>query len=245
MRGARRELRDTVPHDILGMVRRTSGVDVSDVPIRRGQAVAEAARSFGARAFTRGAEVFLPAQEGPADEPVARGLLAHELTHAAQQRALGPDLPDETSPAGRALEAEAVTAERWARGLGSEPVESTAPAASSWTAPWHAASATGVQRQAEDVTTVAEPEAPAAPGAADAEPRGSAAAPVDEEMNRAREKLLDLSTRRPLDLDSPGDLEELTSRIYQGIQRRLRRDLVIDRERAGRLGETGPFGPAR
>jgi hypothetical protein len=229
-------------------------VDVSHVPIRRGPAVAGEARSLGARAFTRGAEVFLPAHEGPADGPVARGLLAHELTHAAQQRTLGPALPAETSDAGRALEAEAVAAERWARGLGGDPAAggdaaAAAVASSSWTAPWHSASATAVQRQADDVTTaVAEPES--APeqslGATVADTPGPAdAAPVDAELNQARDKLLDLSRRRPLDLDSPEDLEELTVRIYQGIHRRLRRDLVVDRERAGRLGETGPFGPAR
>jgi hypothetical protein len=242
----------TVAHDILEAVRRTQGVDVSDVPIRRGPGVADEARSLGARAFTRGAEVFLPAQEGPMDEPVARGLVAHELTHAAQQRTLGPALPAESSDAGRALEAEAVAAERWARGLGEDPATGRDAAAttfssSSWTAPWHTASATGIQRQAEDVTTAAEPEpAPAPSGAPAADIQGSAAAaPADQEMSEARDKLLDLSRRRPLDLDSPGDLEELTTRIYQGIHRRLRRDLVLDRERAGRLGETGPFGPAR
>jgi hypothetical protein len=76
-------------------------------------------------------------------------------------------------------------------------------------------------------------------------PGAAAAAAADAELSQARDKLLDLSRRRPLDLDSPDHLEELTVRIYQRIHRRLRRDLVVDRERAGRLGETGPFGPAR
>jgi hypothetical protein len=252
LRGPLRERAETVPHDILDVVWRTQGVDVSRVPIRRGPAVADEARSLGARAFTRGAEVFLPAHEGPADGPAGRGLLAHELTHAAQQRTLGPALPAETSDAGRALEAEAVAAERWARGLGENPAAgggaaAAAVAASSWTAPWHSASATAVQRQADDVTTaVAEPESTSeqSPGATTAGTPG-ATAPADAELSQARDKLLDLSRRRPLDLDSPEDLEELTVRIYPGIYRRLLRHLVVDRERTGRLGETGPFGPAR
>ncbi|HEX4981973.1 MAG TPA: DUF4157 domain-containing protein, partial [Ilumatobacteraceae bacterium] len=37
----------------------------------------------------------------------ARTILAHELTHVAQQRRLGASLPDESSPAGAALESEA------------------------------------------------------------------------------------------------------------------------------------------
>ena len=243
-----------VPYDVLDVVRRIQGVDVSTVPIRRGPEVADEARSLGARSFTRGGEVFLPAQEGPPDRPVARGLLAHELTHAAQQRVLGPALPAEDSAAGRALEAQAVAAERWARGLGGEPAADSGTAVApgtSWTAPWHTASTPGVQRQADDVTSITEPEYAVAPSTAPTDtpaagqqaPQGSAGG--DEEMDAARDKLLALSRRRPLDLDDPSDIEELSVRIYQRIHRRLRRDLVVDRERAGRLGETGPFGAAR
>lgn len=250
-RVTRREQTNVVPYQLLEAVRRVQGVDVSDVPIRRGPEVADEARLLGAHSFTRGGEVFLPAHAGPTDEPVARGLLAHELTHAAQQRVLGPSLPAEDSHAGRALEAQAVAAERWARGVGEDPGAlggaSSAPAAS-WTAPWISAPSAGVQRQAEDVMS-----APAPEDGASAPSAGPSAAPAadsqaqqgDEEMDAARGKLLELSKRRPLDLDDPADIEELSTRIYQRIHRRLRRDLVVDRERAGRLGETGPFGAAR
>jgi hypothetical protein len=257
----RQEQTHVTPNELLDAVRRIQGVDVSDVPIRRGPEVADEARSLGARSFTRDGEVFLPREEGSPDSPVARGLLAHELTHAAQQRTLGSALPAEDSEAGRALEAQAVAAERWARGLGGEPAPNGgmgfAPA-SSWTAPWRAAPpTTGVQRQTGDVASVAEPEYPSASvatvdyptapsGAPTAEPPTPQAAPVhDEELGAARDKLVQLSRQRPLDLDDPGDIEELTVRVYQRIERRLRRELLVDRERAGRLGETGPFGPAR
>lgn len=243
-----------MPYDLLDVVRRSQGIDVSDVPIRRGPQVADEARSLGARSFTRGAEVYLPADEGPADHPVARGLLAHELTHAAQQRLLGSALPAEDSQAGRALEAQAVAAERWARGLGSNPADgggAAVPPGSSWTAPWLTAPTPGVQRQTDDVTSVAGPEYASAPTPdASGPPAADAPAPQpadhhDEELHAARDKLIDLSRRRTLDLDDPADIEELSARIYQRIHRRLRRELVVDRERAGRLGETGPFGPAR
>jgi Domain of unknown function (DUF4157) len=241
-----------VPAELLDAVRWAQGVDVSDVPIRRDPEVADEARTLGARSFTRDAEVFLPPEHGSPQEPVARGLLAHELTHAAQQRALGSALPPEDSEAGRALEAQAVAAERWARGLSAPPAPAahggpaTAPLGASWTAPWQAAPTRGVQRQTEDVAGLPE----AADGSDPSEQPGAATPPpagtrVDHEMASARDRLLDLSRRRPLDLDDPDDIDELSVRIYQRIHRRLRRELLVERERAGQLGESGPFGAAR
>jgi hypothetical protein len=232
---------------VLDAIRRAQGVDVSDVPIRREPEVADEARMLGARSFTRGAEVFLPAEQGSPQQPAARGLLAHELTHAAQQRAFGSALPAEDSDAGRALEAQAVAAERWARGLGGPAPAANGGAAAvpfgaSWTAPWQTAPTHGVQRQTEDVATM--PEAVYTP-TQDAGATPNAGTYADDELGSAKDRLLDLSRRRPLDLDDPADIDELSLRIYQKIHRRLRRDLLVERERAGRLGETGPFGPAR
>lgn len=247
-------------------------MDVSDVPIRREPEVAEEARALGALSFTRGGEVFLPSEQGSPQEPVARGLLAHELIHAAQQRSLGSALPSEDSDAGRALEAQAVAAERWARGLSSGLSSSasgsfaghggapTAPPAASWSAPWpnagQAAPTNGVQRQTEDVAGMPETAFMSAPSAGNAQApdaSGQAAAATappagtygDDGLGSAKDQLLKLSQKRPLDLDDPGDIEELSVRIYQKIHRRLRRELLVERERAGRLGEAGPFGPAR
>ncbi|HSV65919.1 MAG TPA: DUF4157 domain-containing protein [Mycobacteriales bacterium] len=102
-----------VPTDLASALRDSHGVDVADVQVYRGPDVAAEARSRGARAFTRGGAVFLPAEAGPADAPATRGLLAHELVHAVQQRALGAGLPAPDTHLGQALEAEAVAAERW------------------------------------------------------------------------------------------------------------------------------------
>jgi hypothetical protein len=260
---APREQSSSVPAELLDAVRWAQGVDVSDVPIRREPAVADEARSLGALSFTRDAEVFLPPDQGSPQEPVTRGLLAHELTHAAQQRAFGSALPSEDSDAGRALEAQAVAAERWARGMSSSASApsahggATLPMGASWSAPWQSTGSTnGVQRQTEDVAGMPEaayapapvagsaqaPDTSEQPGAATAPPAGTY---VDGELGSAKDRLLELSKRRPLDLDDPGDIEELSVRIYQKIHRRLRRELLVERERAGRLSETGPFGPAR
>jgi hypothetical protein len=112
-----------------------------------------------------------------------------------------------------------------------------------------------VQRQADDVTTLAEsayrlppltplPETPPTDPAPHPPP-AQASAEADAAQLAARDRLLALSHQRPLNLDDPGDIEELAVRIYQKIHGRLRRELLVDRERAGRLSGTGPFGHAR
>lgn len=108
---APRPLAGYVPPDLASALRGPHQVDVSSIPVHRGPQVSVEARALGARAFTRGGEVFLPAEAGPLDTPKARGLLAHELVHAVQQRTLGPSLPAAHTPAGMALEAEAVAVE--------------------------------------------------------------------------------------------------------------------------------------
>lgn len=104
---------DAVPADLANAIRARQHADVSDVPVYRGPAVDEAAKARGAKAFASGGAVFLPEEAGPVDSPKARGVLAHELVHAVQQRTLGPVLPAADSPLGQRLEAEAQTAERF------------------------------------------------------------------------------------------------------------------------------------
>jgi hypothetical protein len=90
--------------------------DVSDVQIERGVEADRLAASAQARAVTRSGEVFIPAAAGRLDSGRGGGLLAHELTHAIQQRRLGSSVPLEHSPKGRRLEAEAAMTERQVRG---------------------------------------------------------------------------------------------------------------------------------
>ncbi len=111
-----------VPTDLASALRGPHSVDVSAIPVHRGPTVSAEARSLGARAFTRGGEVFLPDEAGPIDSPKARGLLAHELVHAVQQRTLGHALPSSSTVAGAQLEAEAVTAEHQHSGRGAPPM---------------------------------------------------------------------------------------------------------------------------
>ncbi|MFL6124652.1 DUF4157 domain-containing protein [Actinophytocola sp.] len=104
---------DRVPPALAGEVRGRQRADVSEVPVYRGPKVGEAAKARGARAFAAGGAVFLPDEAGPVDSPGARGLLAHELVHAVQQRTLGTRLPAPDSPLGKRLEADAQAAERF------------------------------------------------------------------------------------------------------------------------------------
>jgi Domain of unknown function (DUF4157) len=99
-----------------------TGLDVAGIPVHRGPAVSEQARAYQARAFTRGGEIFLPDEAGPLEHSETRALLAHELTHAIQQRILSPSLPDESSPHGQELESDASHAEQWYRSGGSTPL---------------------------------------------------------------------------------------------------------------------------
>jgi hypothetical protein len=61
------------------------GVDFGGVRVHRDPIANEASAAIGARAFAHGSDVFLGANEAPTD----LGLMAHELTHVAQQGGAG------------------------------------------------------------------------------------------------------------------------------------------------------------
>ena len=107
---------ERVPDDLRTIMRAAYGDDVGDQLVHRGADVTEEARQLGARAFARDGEVFVPIDAGPLDEASAKSLLAHELTHLAQQRRRTAPLPAEGSAESQALEAEAQRAERFVRG---------------------------------------------------------------------------------------------------------------------------------
>jgi hypothetical protein len=121
MRAMTPTYRQQVPQDVADRFRALTGIDVAGIPVHRGPAVTEQARAYQARAFTRAGEIFLPDEAGPLEHGDTRALLAHELTHAIQQRILSPSLPAESSPHGQELEGEASHAERWYRSGGEPP----------------------------------------------------------------------------------------------------------------------------
>jgi hypothetical protein len=105
--------REEVPVELARAVGAAHGVDVSDTPVFRGPGVTDRAGVLGAHAFTSAGEVYLPDETGPLTDREAGAVLVHELTHVAQQQALGADLPAESTVAGQALEHEALATERW------------------------------------------------------------------------------------------------------------------------------------
>jgi len=111
-----------VPPEVAGPFQALTGLDVTGIRVHRGPGVSVEARGHQARAFTRGGEIFLPDEAGPLDHGDTRALLAHELTHAIQQRVLSPALPNESSPDGQELESEADQAEEWYRSGGATPL---------------------------------------------------------------------------------------------------------------------------
>ncbi|WP_416900971.1 DUF4157 domain-containing protein [Micromonospora echinospora] len=328
-----------VPASLVDGFRQRYGVDVSDVPVRRGPAATALVRQAGARAATRGGEVLLPAEAGPLDAPPVRALLAHELAHVVQQRVLGAMPPAESTGAGRDLEARALAAE-YAFGDGAAPAGvgaavpplplvgpapsagppgaagspvsgsagrsggvagpvgtwgTTAGGGLTWRADPGGSPGSGPLQRApvggsadaladlrdlvraemarqEDAVPGEGPEPTPDGAAALAALRAEVAAATSPpaldrssgrlaEVSAAVEQLRgelravtgreearaarldrdaadlrsDRSPARAVDLDNPDDLEELAGRLYGRLRGRLRQELLVDRERSGRL----------
>lgn len=179
------------------------GADVSDVPVRRGRAVSQQATRLDAAAFSHGGEVYLPESAGSLGQAQAQALLAHELTHAVQQRMLGATLPGEGSAEGRELEEQAIATQRWFLGapgpvpslaflpsgtvprLTHAPVLRQAPRAAAdeaigmvaAEAPAPVPAGVGVQRQPADAAVLTSPYAGPAGQSAQAAPAAAPAAP--------------------------------------------------------------------
>jgi hypothetical protein len=190
------------------------------VKVHRGAAATELSAALDARSFAHDGEIYLPASHGSLTSGTGRSLLAHELTHVAQQRRLGASLPLEHTPHGQALEAEARGAER-SPGM---PLALPAPPAhgpraasglesvpGGQRAPLGAPAPSGDNEATVHLSTVAQ-RAPARAG--DGQHTNG---PKPEEPRERTEQ----------------ELEALAGQLYARIGRRLRRELLVDRERAG------------
>ncbi len=182
------------------------------VKVHRDDGAARLSKSLDARSFTHGGDIYLPASHGPLSSGKGRSLLAHELTHVTQQRRLGSSLPEEHTPHGKALEAEAVAAER-----GADMPLAAPPALPQGKA------ATPPPAAAADLST------PAPIHASSGGPAASTTGPAQRApSNNGGE---DAGNGRRT--HSEQELEDLAGQLYARIGRQLRRELLVDRERAG------------
>ena len=94
------------PRDVVDIVEQATGVRIGDTVIDRSPEISDRASDMGAIAFTEAGIVHLPAELGDINELHNKAIVAHELTHVAQQHARR-HVPSEDSPEGRELEAEA------------------------------------------------------------------------------------------------------------------------------------------
>jgi hypothetical protein len=65
------------------------GQDLSQVRVHTDASAARSARAIGALAYTVGRDIVFGAGQYAPETPVGRGLIAHELTHVAQQTGAG------------------------------------------------------------------------------------------------------------------------------------------------------------
>lgn len=83
------------------------GESFGDVRVHTGQPAGEVAEELGARAFTRGRDIYFKAGEYNPSTPEGKELLAHELTHVVQQRGGSSARGAAVGPAGDTFEQEA------------------------------------------------------------------------------------------------------------------------------------------
>jgi len=217
----------------------------SKVRIDRSNEGAATAAGMDANAFTAGDTIVMPSSHGQLDRGRGQALLAHELVHVGQQRRMGAGLPPEHSSAGQQLEREAQSAESLVEQVsrsasprpdmpmtGAGPRRSPAEASPSHSREVRHATelalATG-QRAGNGSGDAIELPATPAPGDAPGPQRAPAAAAASPASLTATAGA------------KPGDdeeFEELARRMYERLRLRLKRELLLDRERSGFLADS-------
>jgi hypothetical protein len=222
----------------------TETVATPEGPVRvdRSDAGARAAREMDADAFTVDDTVVIPPDHGPLDEGRGQQLLAHELVHIRQQRSLGPDLPSEESSAGQSLEREARSAESIAARPAAVPPELTL-ARRPGPRPTDAGTEARLPGTLRAVAAVAEREdrAPSEPPAAMVDPsmapETAASLPTGGDVATQRSVASETgeNATSPDEAGGDGDMDDMARQLYERIRYRLRRELLLDRERGGYL----------
>jgi len=219
------------------------------VRIDRSQGGASAAAELGADAFTSGDTIVMPSSHGPLDRGRGQALLAHELVHVGQQRSMGSSLPAEHTAAGQDLEREAQSAESFVeQGHRSGPPAAALPLAhrgtlqaSVETSP--ASHSDHIRRASSVAMAAAGPGAGVGAGAGDSAsyhlqashtpPQQTVPAPQRSALSSTSSGTA--GTASAAGPDAYDDIDEVSRRVYERIRLRLRRELLLDRERGGYL----------
>ena len=198
-----------------------------------------------AHAFTAGDTIVMPASHGPLDRGPGQALLAHELVHVGQQRRMGSSLPPEHSSAGQQLEREAQSAQasvtqasQRTHAAADMPVARAGVRHSANDAP---ASHTSEVHQATQLALAAGPRAegsgngleiPATPAA------GVPPGPQPAAVGAAAGTGLSAGSAGAATPHDDEEFEELARRLYERLRLRLKRELLLDRERSGSLADS-------
>jgi hypothetical protein len=255
-----------VPATLVRPLQQVLHTDISNVPVRRGSAVSRDAHYLGARGYTEAGVVHLPDEVGALDGHDAAPLLAHELTHAAQQRRFGAALPTPETAHGAQLESDAVAVENWvAGGAITEPppvrghLDQTQLASVDLRALWTDADDMPVLDARREAGTEIEitdedrqlPDVSAGglmgmyqdlvdgwdfSKQTTAEKKPATAKKTLDELCDA---IADNPPRRWLDLDDIDHFDEIANRLYNHLLSRLRFDVLVERERSGTLMDFG------
>lgn len=211
-----------VPQPAISSFERLTGIDLGFVPISRGPQVSETAARIGARAYTAGGTVHVPAEAGPLDSAEVEALLGHELAHVAQQRELGRHAHD-----GGELEAIAQAVERAVldRLPQAPPPVPDRPVLDRPEPP------KSVPVSEPDFTVMRAPvaEETSAPPPPETRPEFDGEQLVAQVLGRLRGRFVALNSQE--------DLDRLAALLYGRLRSQLRLELLVDRERAGVLTE--------
>lgn len=179
------------------------------VRIRRGSEANELAGALDARAFTHAGEIYLPDSHGPLSGPKAQSLLAHEMTHVAQQRRLGSSLPHEDTVQGQQLEAQAAATESG----GHLPLAVSG---------------------AKEPARLSSESSNAVPISSSVEATGGAPDARDSTEAQRAPRATDAHFTSPDD-QFKSQLDSNEEYLFGRLERRLRRQLISERERGGTL----------
>jgi hypothetical protein len=214
-----------VPSSVRAAVEAELGTSLGSVVVHRSAESATAARDLGAHAFTSGGEVHIPDHHGPLESGTGMALLAHELTHVAQQRALGGSRPHEDTAHGRRLEVQAMAIEqRVASGRLPLVTPASKPSASSIASETVAAALKmpGAHVEANGSVSFTSSSPSSFGGGA------STSAPAPTPSSHA-------GPQRKADDGEKQDLDQLAKDVYDLIETRLKSELRLGRERAGQI----------